>query len=90
MMFQQKIIQLPQQLVKEVKCLRGHQMLVLTMNKPARQKTNKFASEKQCPLSDLSHLFLLCLPRMSENLGSSSIWYLSRYSYNSSVPNTLR
>ena len=38
MMFQQKIIQLPQQLVKEVKCLRGHQMLVLTMNKPARER----------------------------------------------------
>ena len=37
-MFQQKIIQLPQQLVKEVKCLRGHQMLVLTMNKPARER----------------------------------------------------
>ena len=37
-MFQQKIIQLPQQLVKEVKCLRGNQMLVLTMNKPARER----------------------------------------------------
>ena len=53
-MFQQKIIQLPQQLVKEVKCLRGHQMLVLTMNKPARQKTNKFASEKQRPTFPIS------------------------------------
>lgn len=29
------------------------------------------------------------LPRMSLNLGSRSIWYLSMYSYNSSVPRTL-
>ena len=30
--------------------------------------------------TNLSHLLRECLPRMSENRGSSSIWYLSRYS----------
>ena len=55
-MFQQKIIQLPQQLVKEVKCLRGHQMLVLTMNKPARERklTNLLQRKRVRPFPSLS------------------------------------
>ena len=36
-----------------------------------------------------SHRLRECRPRMSENRGSSSIWYLSKYSNSSSVPSTL-
>ena len=61
-------------------------MLVLAVHKPGEGSHIK--TPKNESLNHLSHLFLLCLPRMSEKRGSSSIWYLSRYSYSSSVPST--
>ena len=85
---------IPQELVQEVQSLWWDKVLVFRVHKafPSGEKIilGNMADqvEQHSRPGCKTDLFLLCLPRMSEKRGSSSIWYLSKYSYSSSVPST--
>lgn len=74
------------QLVEKIDSFRSDKVLVFSMNESKSSGSNKKHVKRIS--AHLSQRFRECRPRISLNLGSSSIWYLSMYSCNSSVPNT--